>query len=143
MEPGLEVEPASQQREKKPATLDDFPGGTPVALVFPDLLSAAMDPARAWAPLRPGVEISRLYAVPGGISSAFLRFARDAMLAPHCHMGYEHIFILRGSQQDENGLHVPGTMLLHPPGTCHTVSSESGCIVLAIWEKQVVFDRQE
>ena len=110
------------------------------AIVSNNLLNDALDPARVWMPLRPDVEISRLYAVDGGISSAFLRFAAGAKLSRHCHVGYEHIFILAGSQQDENGVHKPGTMLIHPPGTCHTVSSVSGCLVLAIWEKPVVFD---
>jgi anti-sigma factor ChrR (cupin superfamily) len=112
------------------------------ASIFPDLLAAAQDPARQWGPLREGVEVSWLYQVEGGLSSAFLRFAPGARLPRHRHTGHEHIFILHGSQRDENGLHRPGAMLLHPPETRHTVSSETGCLVLAIWERPVVFDEE-
>jgi anti-sigma factor ChrR (cupin superfamily) len=55
------------------------------------------------------------------------------------HVGYEHIFVLAGSQQDENGVYGSGSFVVNPPGTRHKVSSKSGCIVLAIYEKPVRF----
>ena len=127
MESGLEVktEPASNTA-----------GG---GIVFDNLVRDAIDPGRNWQPFREGVEISELYAVDNGMASAFLRFSPGARLPRHCHAGHEHIFVLRGSQQDENGVHRAGAMLLHPPGTCHNVSSPEGCIVLAIWGKPVTF----
>lgn len=128
MESGLEV-------EIKPASGDAID-----VTKFHSLLGGALDVAREWEPFQPGVEISRLYSVPDGMASAFLRFAPGARLPRHCHVGYEHIFILQGSQQDENGTHRAGAMLLHPPKTCHTVSSPEGCLVLAIWGKPVSFE---
>jgi len=32
-----------------------------------------------------------------------------------------------------------GTLIINPPGTCHSVEGEAGCIVLAIYEKAVRF----
>jgi anti-sigma factor ChrR (cupin superfamily) len=94
-----------------------------------------------WEPLREGIEISRLYiASPGGASMGFVRFAPGAVLPRHHHAGYEHILVLRGSQEDDRGLHQAGTMLIHPPGTSHQVVSREGCVVLAYWEKPVRFD---
>jgi len=54
-------------------------------------------------------------------------------------MGYEHILILEGEQQDEHYIYPQGTLVISPPGTSHSVQSPQGCIVLAIWEKPVSF----
>ena len=32
-----------------------------------------------------------------------------------------------------------GELLVHSPGTSHSIVSDTGCVVLAIWEKPVVF----
>jgi anti-sigma factor ChrR (cupin superfamily) len=58
----------------------------------------------------------------------------------HLHQGYEHILVLSGSQRDQNGTSVAGTLTINGPGTRHSVVSEAGCIVLAIYEKPVRFD---
>ena len=47
--------------------------------------------------------------------------------------------IFAGSQTDQNGTASAGTLVINPPGTRHSLESESGCIVLAIYEKPVVF----
>ena len=54
-------------------------------------------------------------------------------------VGYEHIFVLTGSQVDENSKAETGTLIINPPGTHHSILSENGCIVLAIYEKPVKF----
>jgi anti-sigma factor ChrR (cupin superfamily) len=99
-----------------------------------------VDPALPWEPFRDGVEIHRLYSTPDGRSAAFLRYAPGATLPRHHHIGLEHILILTGSQQDERGSYQAGTLLVHPPGTSHTVRSRGGCVVLALWERPVVFE---
>jgi anti-sigma factor ChrR (cupin superfamily) len=93
----------------------------------------------SWEPLREGIDISRIYSTATGASIAFVRFSPGAVLPRHRHDGYEHIFILHGSQQDDDGEHHAGALLIHPPGSVHRVSSENGCIVLAFWEKPVTF----
>jgi anti-sigma factor ChrR (cupin superfamily) len=110
-----------------------------VKLIFADLLAAATDGALRWETLRPGVEIARLCTTEGGPSSALLRYAPGAKLARHEHVGFEHIFVLAGSQTDDSGEHHAGALLIHGPGTSHAIASKRGCIVLAVWEKPVRF----
>jgi len=98
------------------------------------------DPASmAWEPFRAGIEIHRLYDCEGGPSAALLRYAADAKLTRHVHVGYEHILILAGSQIDDSGEHHTGALLIHGPGSSHAISSPRGCIVLAVWERPVRF----
>lgn len=93
-----------------------------------------------WKPFRPGVEIHRLYGDGvTGPAAALLRFKESAKVPLHAHPGYEHILVLAGSQRDQNGPIHAGTLAVHPPGTAHSVVSEPGCIVLAIYEKPVQF----
>jgi anti-sigma factor ChrR (cupin superfamily) len=94
----------------------------------------------AWMPFRPGVDIFRLYGDGvAGPTAALLRFSPGASIPAHEHTGYEHIIVLSGSQVDENSRAEIGSLIVNPPRTRHTVFSESGCIVLAIYEKPVSF----
>jgi anti-sigma factor ChrR (cupin superfamily) len=110
--------------------------------VLPDLREIAAHPERlSWTPLRPGIEIHRLYdGGATGPSAAILRYQPGARLARHRHTGTEHIFVLAGAQQDERGRYGVGSMVVNPIGTAHDVSSPEGCIVLALWERPVSFD---
>jgi anti-sigma factor ChrR (cupin superfamily) len=91
-----------------------------------------------WQPFREGVEIYRLYNDgEKGSSAALLRYQPGASVPQHGHPGFEHIFVLSGSQSDRNGIHEAGTLVINPPQTSHSVASATGCIVLAIWEKPV------
>ena len=94
----------------------------------------------AWKPFQDGVEIYRLYGDgETGPTAALLRFRAGARVPLHEHTGYEHIFVLSGSQVDENSRSETGMLIINPPGTTHSVLSEGGCIVLAIYEKPVRF----
>jgi anti-sigma factor ChrR (cupin superfamily) len=97
----------------------------------------------SWKPFREGVEIYRLY---GGLdsraSAALLRYQPGARVGFHEHGGFEHILVLTGSQVDENSKSEAGTLIVNPPGTRHSVLTEGGCIVLAIYEKPVRFLEQ-
>ncbi|MEB3295030.1 MAG: cupin domain-containing protein [Synechococcales bacterium] len=91
-----------------------------------------------WQPFREGVDIHRLYGdSQSGAAAALLRYQPGASVPGHNHEGFEHILVLSGSQTDTNGEHVAGTLVINPPGTGHSVVSEGGCIVLAIWEKPI------
>lgn len=93
-----------------------------------------------WEPFQEGVDIYRLYGDgKTGPSTALLRFRPGAKIAFHEHTGYEHIFVLSGSQVDENSDAETGSLIINPPGTSHSVVSETGCLVLAIYEKPVKF----
>jgi anti-sigma factor ChrR (cupin superfamily) len=74
-----------------------------------------------------------------GPTAALVRYRERGEVPMHEHKGYEHILILAGSQRDENGTFEAGTLVINPPGTRHKVSSDDGCIVLAIYEKPVRF----
>lgn len=105
-------------------------------LSSPDGWSASIP----WLPFQPGVEIHRLYGDGlTGSSAALLRFSPGGSIPMHFHTGYEHIMVLAGSQFDEHGQLSAGRLRIHPPGSSHSVTSESGCIVLAIYEKPVSF----
>lgn len=93
-----------------------------------------------WTPFRDGVDIYRLYGDGvTGPTAALLRFHRGGFVPRHEHLGYEHIIVLAGAQVDENSRAGAGTLIVNPPGTSHSVSSETGCIVLAIYERPVAF----
>ena len=109
-------------------------------LVISDLFTLADDPALPWKPFATDIAIYPLYQLPSGQAAALLKYSAGANLRRHRHVGIEHILVLRGAQSDDNGLHPRGTLLVHPAGTSHAVQSADGCIVLAIWERPVVFD---
>jgi anti-sigma factor ChrR (cupin superfamily) len=96
-----------------------------------------------WKAFHEGVEIHRLYGDGvNGPSAALLRFAPGGRIPFHLHIGYEHIMVLQGSQEDEHGHICAGGLRIHPPGSSHSVASQGGCIVLAIYEKPVSFESE-
>lgn len=111
----------------------------PVRLSIADLFGPDVDWTRfPWQPFREGVELARLYGdAERGASMALLRYAPGARVPKHLHRGLEHILVLMGSQHDEGGEHRAGSILVHGPGTTHSVASDEGCVVLAIWEQPV------
>jgi anti-sigma factor ChrR (cupin superfamily) len=93
-----------------------------------------------WQPYMDGLEIYRLYGDgQSGPTAALIRFKKAGKVPIHAHPGFEHIFVLAGAQRDQNSSAAPGTLIINPPGTAHSVVSEAGCIVLAIYEKPVEF----
>lgn len=105
------------------------------ATAFAELLQRAARPELLdWHTLRPGVEFHALYGQPGqGPAAALLRYTPGASVPSHRHGGSEHILVLAGSQRDDNGRYEAGTLLVSPPGSRHAVTSDDGCLVLAIW----------
>jgi anti-sigma factor ChrR (cupin superfamily) len=89
--------------------------------------------------LRPGVEIHVLHESPDGARAAILRYAPGAEVPPHRHAGHEYIYVLSGEQSDERGSYGAGCFVVNEPGTIHRVTSKSGCTVLILWLKPVVF----
>ncbi len=93
-----------------------------------------------WQPFQAGVEIHRFYGDGiTGPAAALLRFAPGGRIPLHAHTGYEHILVLSGSQHDQAGEATTGMLVINPPGSRHSVVSENGCIVLAIYEAPVQF----
>jgi anti-sigma factor ChrR (cupin superfamily) len=109
----------------------------PLAL---NLAELATRPDLVWAPFRPGVDRHVLYDCgPEGPAAALLRYQPGVSIPPHEHVGYEHILVLSGVQEDERGRYPAGTMVINPPQTQHHVRSPEGCVVLAIWQRPVRF----
>jgi anti-sigma factor ChrR (cupin superfamily) len=111
------------------------------ALVWPDLLALVQEPDQLpWQAFRDGVEIYSIYG--GGAdepAAALLRYAPGARVPRHEHRGYEHILVLQGEQEDEHGRYPAGSLVINRPGSQHSVTSASGCIVLIIWHRPVQF----
>ena len=109
------------------------------ALILKDLSNiAAWQDNLPWQPFRDGVEIYRLYGDnTSGSAAALLRYEPGASVPRHTHTGFEHIYVLTGSQTDQNGEHQAGTFVINPPKSNHSVVSQAGCIVLVIWEKPI------
>jgi len=110
-------------------------------LVIADLLARARAPDFTWTPFRPGVDEHRLHGpgVGGGATSSILRYAPGARVPYHRHDGYEHIYVLSGSQRDERGTYAAGALIINPPGSTHDVVSDDGCVVFIVWERSVAF----
>jgi anti-sigma factor ChrR (cupin superfamily) len=102
-------------------------------------------PDEGFIQLWPGVHMFPLYGrnkdgspeSPDKPSAAFLRYDSGASVPQHEHRGFEHIFVLAGSQSDEHANYPAGTFIINPPGTRHTVRSDEGCLVLAVWNRPV------
>ena len=98
------------------------------------------NPDLRWEPLRPGIEAAWLYRhEPDGARAALLRYQPGASVPAHEHLGYEHIYVLQGTQSDDTRVYLPGTLTVFPPGLRHRIFSEGGCIVLAIWTAPIRF----
>lgn len=98
---------------------------------------------QGWKPFRQGIDILRIYGDGEvGAAAALLSYAPGATVPAHVHTDYEHILVLSGSQSDDEGTYGPGTCVIHGPGTRHSVRSDNGCLVLAIWAKPVVFEAE-
>jgi anti-sigma factor ChrR (cupin superfamily) len=110
-------------------------------LIFPNLPSLAEDQNHLqWEPFHLGVDIHWLYREDDhGHSAALIRFQPGGAVPLHEHRGFEHIYILSGSQSDGNGRMNAGSLMVHRPGTRHRIVSEEGCLVLAIYEKPAQF----
>jgi anti-sigma factor ChrR (cupin superfamily) len=91
----------------------------------------------AFEPFRDGVEICRLWE--GSPDVALLRYSAGASVPRHKHTGLETILVLTGSQSDESGTYIAGSLIFNPTGTAHSVWSLDGCTVLIQWEKPVEF----
>lgn len=106
---------------------------------FADLLNLDYD-SLDWQFFREGISIFPLYqSATSAASSALLKYVAGGEAPLHEHLGYEHIFVLQGSQEDLHDEYFKGSFVINKPGTQHGVKSKNGCVVLAIWEQPVKF----
>lgn len=110
-------------------------------MIYTDIFKQGYDyKSLPWSPFREGVQIHQLYNSDTGASAALLKYESGAKVPHHTHSGYEHIFILEGTQSDQNGIYSVGTLVINSPKSHHDVYSKDGCVVLVIWEKPVVME---
>jgi anti-sigma factor ChrR (cupin superfamily) len=93
-----------------------------------------------WSPFRPGISICRLFGDGGpGPSAALLKYEPGGQVPLHRHRGFEVIFMIAGSQTDEDCTLYAQDVKVNPPGTAHSVVSRNGCIALLLWQQPVSF----
>ena len=108
--------------------------------VLRDLFQRARQPDFHWVTFQAGVEIHRVYGdEKAGPSAILLRYAAEASVPHHVHSCHEHIFVLDGEQSDERGVYRAGDLVINPPGSAHSVTSATGCIVLVVRHEPVAF----
>ncbi|MGY3865252.1 cupin domain-containing protein [Aeromonas bivalvium] len=85
--------------------------------------------------LREGVDIAILFDEtthdPKGADMAFLRYEAGAYVPGHVHMGFESVLVLQGDYIENGQTFMPGSLIVRAPGTCHSMASKNGCVILA------------
>jgi quercetin dioxygenase-like cupin family protein len=74
----------------------------------------------------------------GGAGAAVVHYAAGGTSPMHVHTGFELAYILDGEFCTNQGNLKKGDMLLLPPGSRHDSWSETGALVLIIWQQPVV-----
>lgn len=119
------------------------PKATVVSYLIENLFdTATLLREREWQVLCEGVNISVIYDLGNqGPRAAFLHYLPGASVPVHEHVGYEHILILEGTQQDEKRTYNKGSLVIHTPDSQHAIHSPEGCVALGIWQKPVRFSQ--
>jgi ChrR Cupin-like domain len=92
----------------------------------------------AFVPFRACIEFHRIEGDRlAGPAAAALRYRPGASAPWHIPRGFEDVVMPDGSQEDERGVYPADRLAINPPGFCHSLRSESGCVALLIWEQPV------
>lgn len=83
--------------------------------------------------LREGVSIAVLFdeSQRSGPDLAFLKYEPGAYVPGHVHMGFELVVVMQGDYIENGKVFHPGSLVLRAPGTCHSMASKEGCVILA------------
>lgn len=91
-----------------------------------------------WRILREGIQIKSLAKDPErGIQIDIIKLAPSLDDPPHWHNGFEWVYILEGSMEDDKGLHKKGDFLSNYKDQKHKVRTEEGCTALIVWTGSV------
>lgn len=66
-----------------------------------------------------------------GADMAFLKYEPGAFIPGHVHMGFETVLVLQGDYIENGISYKPGQLIVRAPGTCHSMASKNGCLILA------------
>lgn len=83
--------------------------------------------------LREGVSIAVLFDESHnyGPDLAFLKYEPGAYVPGHVHMGFELVVVIQGDYIENGRTFTPGSLVLRAPGTCHSMASKDGSVILA------------
>lgn len=88
---------------------------------------------KPWVEAYPGVEIKTLHEDPATqLKVSLMRYAPGAFVPRHAHTAVEHIYVLEGTVEDEDGACTAGNYALRVPGCIHSPGSREGALSLAI-----------
>ncbi|AXI27858.1 hypothetical protein CIB87_02095 [Priestia megaterium] len=71
----------------------------------------------------------------GGSGAALIRYKAGGTSPLHVHTGFELAYIIDGEFITDQGTVKKNDLILLPPGSQHNSRSETGALVLIIWEK--------
>lgn len=118
--------------------MDNMPSSIAVKNCF-DL--ADIKQRRNWVEINTGVKISYIYQDENtGSAAAFILYEPNTQVDCHQHLGYEHVLVLEGEQSDEHYVYGAGCLAIQRPQSRHSLTSKTGCLVLAIWTAPLNFD---
>lgn len=90
---------------------------------------------------RSGVYIHDLYTTeqtgPSGPAAALVRYKPGACTPAHRHPGYELVYVFDGELLTDRGRHPRHTLVVMAPGSVHAPRSDTGCLLLVMWEQPV------
>lgn len=90
---------------------------------------------------RSGVYAHHLYTTddtgPNGPAAALVRYEPGACTPPHRHPGYELVYVLDGELVTDQQRHPRHTLVVMAPNSVHAPRSETGCLLLVVWEQPV------
>ncbi|MFH0861210.1 MAG: cupin domain-containing protein [Candidatus Altiarchaeota archaeon] len=91
-----------------------------------------------WERIRKGIDARKLANNPElGIRFDILRLEAGLIDVPHVHDGFEWVYVLEGSFEDQNGVHKQGDFIENYQGQKHWVKSDDGCKILIVWTGSV------
>jgi anti-sigma factor ChrR (cupin superfamily) len=87
-----------------------------------------------WLKVRKGVWRKPLAKDPRRkLQMDVLRIEPDFVDVPHWHDDFEWVYILKGSLEDEKGLHKKGDFIVNDKDAHHRPTSKEGCTALIVW----------
>lgn len=88
---------------------------------------------KPWVSAYPGVDIKLIFEDPAQqLKVSLMRYAPGGFVPRHRHTAVEHIYVLEGEIEDEDGVAKAGEYAIRLPGCVHSPGSKTGALSLAI-----------
>ncbi len=88
-----------------------------------------------WVELRPGIFRKPLAKNQDrGIQIDYMRIAPNMTDMAHTHDDFEWVYVIKGSFQDQAGIHRKGDFVVNSTEGVHQVSTgDEGCLLIIVW----------